>query len=309
MEMTRETRILIAGIVLNLFVYLGAAIYYARLNIQLITDQRAQFTMVSSRFIVSDLQQARTMARDMVTEYYNGTRTFKEKIIWDERRFYELVEVANNKRHWPDYLLKLPFELPIPHELLKAEQFDFIRYGSDKNLYLTTTSGPIEYGEAEDILAPYPHIFTFRVNTKMLNDVAKQSNFNYTIVEYNESGRTQLIFSNLKEEDTTAVLSAMSNLDHERLKKIGNIALTQSGYKAVIRTALSGTKAIVFPMPVSLNKKIRQLFYFVMPLANYRQIDEQSIFLVVIAVFTMAFGFLCVGFSIGTSKEKQAIPQ
>jgi hypothetical protein len=296
--MARQNRILSIGIILNFCVYLAAAVFFGHQSSSERVNQFARYVASAGRSVLFETGTTVEMAKAMLDEYYDGKRTFGEVNAWSPSRLYDLVELAENRKESAHPIIKSKVNLTIPLALLRAREFNFIRYAADKNLYLTMGRDNTDSG-----LTEFPQFTTMRVNHKqMIEDVEKMS-MTFAIIEYNQDMKPFVIYSGLKKEDLKDFQATTEDLTHKNIVAYAAADATPDAYKSVIIATLSGTRRLIYPYVLSSNEKIQQVIYFVLTLPVYHLIDQRSFVLFIFAVFTVSLGILSLGL-IGTSKQK-----
>ncbi len=292
-----QSRVIMVGILVNFAVYFLAALAFWQVQTQRVVGEVAKFAMATSQLAVLDLIMERIWTRNAITEQYSTGLAFQPPIS-KRRSLFNLVDVRKFNNGEFEVLYSQRKTNDLPPDLLEQKRSSFLRFGTDKKLYATSTySGvtymPTPYNENE---IPGTFALTYEVQFKPILQYLKDNSMIFVLMEFDKDYNYDIIYSDLQEEDNASLVKATEYINDEVIDTITNTSIRPNGYRNARIATFKSTKHLLYPISISENTGIRQLIFTILPLPDYRPIDKDSAFIFVMALFITALGCFILGF-------------
>jgi len=284
------------GILVNFAVYFLAALAFWQIQTQRVVGEVAKFAMATSQLAALDLIMERTWTRITIDEHYTSQIPFQPPF---SKRYglFNLVDVRNFFHDEVSVLYSTRVTNDLPPDLLEQKRSSFLRFGTDKKLYATSTYSGVTYMPSPQSEREIPGIFaiTYEVQFKAILQHLKDNSMVFTLMEFDKDYNYDIIYSDLQEEDNALLVQATSYLNDQIVDNITNTSSYPGGYKNARIATFKSTKHLLYPISISENTGIRQLIFTILPLPHYRPIDKESTFIFVMALFITALGCFILG--------------
>lgn len=290
--MTRQKRILIGGLALNFLIYLFAAGYFSLGYFRQNQEQLRTLATAVGKVFQAQLFTDHNTVKNLIDLADAKKISFKEKLIWQESALFQLVGLFKRENsNWENVFQYGP--LPnIPKVLEQTDSFHFLQFGADKEPYLLTS---LNYAEDPDDKMMRSFLLAFKINSARWRELAKQLQFNYTFLELDYLNRRQTLFTNLSNEFVPDLEQHAASFSTADLAQIQKTFFENSASPWANVISFSGTKNIVFPNVLFESPKIQQALFYSLPLTDYREVDQISVVLVILALFCVGLGTFIVG--------------